>query len=170
MGHLYSGCAAECPGTVPVGDSASPPVTWRWLALTEITIVVDFINRVSEVLKARRVSRGYLGWTAWMPHAHWYGVPSLSCMLVCFLYLGCYFLIPPKSRMPQKHLAIPSLPISILPSQRRCCQKQALPFRLWFTAVVSITLWHEEKCSRHVNLFTTASILPSPSLWQLSVD
>lgn len=64
--------------------SASPPVTWRCLALTEITIVVDFINRVSEVLKARRVSRGYLGWTAWMPHAHWYGVPSLSCMLVCF--------------------------------------------------------------------------------------
>lgn len=29
MGHLYSGYAAECPGTVPVGDSASPPVTWR---------------------------------------------------------------------------------------------------------------------------------------------
>lgn len=80
---------------------ASPPVTRRWPASTEITIVVDFTNRVSEVLKARRVSRGYLGWTAWMPHAHWYGVPSLSCMLVCFLlYLGCYFLIPPSSCMP----------------------------------------------------------------------
>lgn len=100
MGHLCYGYAAECPATVPVRNLVSPPMTWRWLALTEIMIVVDFINRVSEVLKARRVSRGYLGWTAWMPHAHWYGVPSLSYMPVCFLYLGCHFLIPLNRCMP----------------------------------------------------------------------
>lgn len=82
------------PCASPSRDLASPPGTRSWLALTEITIVVDFINRVSEVLKARRVSRGYLGWTAWMPHAHWYGVPSLSCMLVCFLAFGAVFWAP----------------------------------------------------------------------------
>lgn len=71
--------------------SASPAMPWGWLALTEITIVVDFINRVSEVLKARRVSRGYPGWTAWMPHAHWYGLPSLPARSFAFSVLAAVF-------------------------------------------------------------------------------
>lgn len=97
------GCAAECPVCArPSRHSASPAGACSCLALTEITIVVDFTNRACEVLKARRVSRGYLGWTAWMPHAHWYGVPSLSCMLVCFWPLAAIS-DPPNSCMPWKH-------------------------------------------------------------------
>lgn len=52
--------------------------SWRWLTLTSVT-VVGFMNRATEVLKERKGSRGYQGWTDWMPHAHWYGI-SLPCL------------------------------------------------------------------------------------------
>lgn len=42
--------------------------------MTSIIIVVGFVNRDTEVLKERKGSRGYPGWTDWMPHAHWYGI------------------------------------------------------------------------------------------------
>lgn len=140
-----AGCAAECPVCASASrHSASPPGTWRCLALTEITIVVDFMNRVSEVLKARRVSRGYLGWTAWMPHAHWYGVPSLSCMLVCFLPLGAIFWSSPTAACPGNtwqflpYLSPDSLPLIAAVRTR--------PFpSFWFPAAVSSTLWHDKK-------------------------
>lgn len=36
--------------------------------------MVGFVNRDTEVLKERKGSRGYQGWTDWMPRAHWYGI------------------------------------------------------------------------------------------------
>lgn len=158
------------PCASPSRDLVSPPGTWSWLALTEITIVVDFMNRVSEVLKARRVSRGYLGWTAWMPHAHWYGVPSLSGMLICFLALGAMFWSPQTAACPRNtwqllpYLSPYSLPLIAAVRTR--------PFpSLWFPAAVSSTLWHREKIqSWNVVLFTTALLLPLPSLWQFPVN
>lgn len=41
--------------------------------------MVGFVNRDTEVLKERKGSRGYQGWTDWMPRAHWYGI-TLPCL------------------------------------------------------------------------------------------
>lgn len=49
----------------------------------------------------------------------------------CLLFGSwCSFLIPSNSCMPWRHPAVPSLPVSILPSSHSCCQNQALPFIL----------------------------------------
>lgn len=141
------GLCWECswvPCASPRGALVSPPGSWSWLALTEITIVVDFMNRVSEVLKARRVSRGYLGWTAWMPHAHWYGVPSLSCMLVCFLALGAIFWCPQIAACHRNTWQfLPYLSPYSFPLIAAVRPRPFPPF--WFPAAVSSTLWHEKK-------------------------
>lgn len=64
------------PARVGLGLSAP---SWRWLTWTSVIIMVDFVNRATEVLKEKKGSRGYQGWTDWMPHAHWYGI-SLPCL------------------------------------------------------------------------------------------
>lgn len=38
--------------------------------------MVDFINRVSEALKGRKVNRACQAWMGWMPLALWYGALS----------------------------------------------------------------------------------------------
>ncbi|CAO2608201.1 hypothetical protein LEMLEM_LOCUS13700 [Lemmus lemmus] len=61
------------------------------------------MNRATEVLKERKGSRGYQGWTDWMPHAHWEKMAyqskaagtsdasNLGLACVC-LYIGYLFL------------------------------------------------------------------------------
>lgn len=101
------------------------------------------MNRVSEVLKARRVSRGYLGWTGWMPRAHWYGVPSLSCMVVCFfalVVLSRYLQVAacPRDARGRSFLTFPALP-----SSRCCCQDQSFPLG----AMIYSCYQHEENAA-----------------------
>lgn len=184
--RVCSGYAAECPVTVPVQDCACPPVPWRWLASTEITIVVDFINRVSEVLKARRVSRGYPGWTGWMPHAHWYGVPSLSCMFVCFYILVVTFwclhvvarprdvwqLLPHISLSHLPHIAVVrevTTVFSLLPMIHSCCQcyfmawgkmQQEWEFKCCFSSHFAFTLRTSVRLTREGYLCTSLASEP----------
>lgn len=183
--QCHIGYAAECPVTVPVQDRACPPVPWRWLASTEITIVVDFINRVSEVLKARRVSRGYLGWTGWMPHAHWYGVPSLSCMFVCFHILVVIFwylhvvacprdvwqLFPHLSPSHLLHTAVVRNSL-FLPMIHSCCQcyfmawgkmQQEWEFKCCFSSHFAFTLRSSVRLMHEDCLCT--SLVSEPRSW-----
>lgn len=47
--------------------------------------VVNFMNRVSEALKGRKVNQACQAWMGWMPLALWYGALSRSLSLVLIL-------------------------------------------------------------------------------------
>lgn len=115
---LHTSGSASWPGQ----DWAFPLPSWRWLTLTSVIIVVGFMNRATEVLKERKGSRGYQGWTDWMPHAHWYGIspplpawpswatPRVWCVPVCLLTLllhspSSYLLWTPRVTLPRALVA-----------------------------------------------------------------
>lgn len=83
--------------------------------MTSIIIVVGFVNRDTEVLKERKGSRGYQGWTDWMPRAHWYGITLLACMAslgfpTCAVCACVPLQLPSTLLLPPSGLHFPSLP------------------------------------------------------------
>lgn len=87
------------------------------------------MNRDTEVLKERKGSRGYQGWTDWMPRAHWYGI-TLPCLHGRFgLPHVCGSCL--RASPAALHTLAPSIQ-SPLPASS-LCRHQRSPCLVWFS-------------------------------------
>lgn len=124
---------------------AFPLPRWRCLTSTSVIVVIGFMNRATEVLKERKGSRGYQGWTDWMPHAHWYGI-SLACV-ANLGYPTCVVCtrVPPDPLAPLSQLL---LPVSSL-----CRHQESRCLELWVLPTVLPSACKAARCFLSCNYF-----------------